>query len=197
LSVEKGERRGKLVTRNGAIRDGAAKAEPTLAASGEPIDRLIEQFAARLDETVGFLVWDTARAYQHVSAPMLARHGIGFGLYHFLRILHERDGLTFRELSDAAHLRGPTTVVAIRELESRGLVRRKRNPTDARKINIFLTKRGETAYKAIIPVSAMINRRGVAGLSIEDQDTLKRLLRHIRGNMLNERVRIERERNGE
>jgi DNA-binding MarR family transcriptional regulator len=152
--------------------------------------KLVEQFSARMDETIGLLVWDTARVYQSVWIPMLARVGIGFGLYHFLRILNEHDGFTFRQLSDAAHLRGPTTVKAIRELERRGLVRRSPNPSDARKINIFLTDKGRRLVKKVLPVSAVINQQGVIGISRHEQDELKRLLRQLRDNMLRKRASL-------
>lgn len=146
-------------------------------------ENLVARFASRLEETIGFLIWDAVRSYQRVLAPNLARSGIKLGHYMFLRILHEHEGLTFRELSDAAHMRGPTVVEAVRDMERRGLVRRKGNANDARKVHLFLTGKGRRAHDALVRVSGAINRIGVAGLTRNDQEKLKTLLRHLRRNM--------------
>jgi DNA-binding MarR family transcriptional regulator len=135
------------------------------------------------DDTLGFLLADTSRAFRRTFSPMIARHGISVGLFPFLRIISEHDGLTFRELSDAVHMRGPTTVDAIKEMERLGFVRRRRNAQDARKVNLFLTERGRRAWDAVAPEVIAINHQGVAGLSKEEQAELKRLLRQVRLNM--------------
>lgn len=135
------------------------------------------------DDTLGFLLADTSRAFRRIFGPMIARHGVSVGLFPFLRIVSEHDGLTFRELSDAVHMRGPTTVEAIKEMERLGLVRRKRNADDARKVNVYLTEKGRRAWESVAPEVSAINQRGVAGLSKEEQAELKRLLRRVRANM--------------
>lgn len=144
---------------------------------------LVRHFAPRLEETIGFLLWDTTRAYQRALSAVLARHGMRTGWYSFLRAIYEHDGLTFRELSDTVHTRTPTTVEAVHALERRGLVQRKRNAKDARKSHIHLTPKGRRLHEALVPESGAINRDGVAGLSRRQQATLKGLLRHLRANM--------------
>jgi DNA-binding MarR family transcriptional regulator len=135
------------------------------------------------DDTLGFLLADTSRAFRRMFGPMIARHGVSVGLFPFLRIVSEHDGLTFRELSDAVHMRGPTTVDAIKEMERLDLVRRKRNEQDARKVNLFLTEKGRRTWESVAPEVVAINQRGVSGLSKEEQAELKRLLRQVRANM--------------
>jgi MarR family transcriptional regulator, organic hydroperoxide resistance regulator len=148
---------------------------------------VVARFASSIEETIGFLLWDAVRSYQRAISPILAERGIKLGHYHFLRVLYEHAGLTLRELSDAAHMRGPTVVEAVRDMERRGLVRRKRDPDDARKVHLFLTAKGRRAHDALVPASARVNRIGVAGLSLQDQERLKEMLRHLRRNM-NEHV---------
>lgn len=135
------------------------------------------------EDTLGFLLADASRAFRRTFGPMIARHGISVGLFPFLRMISEHDGLTFRELSDAVHMRGPTTVDAVKEMERLGLVRRKRNAHDARKVNLFLTERGRRAWDAVAPEVVSINHLGVAGLSKDEQSELKRLLRQVRKNV--------------
>jgi DNA-binding MarR family transcriptional regulator len=136
------------------------------------------------EETIGFLVWDTSRAFTRVFTQRINRHGLSFGLWPFLRALWEEDGLTQRELSERVMMKGPTTVAAINRLERKGLVRRVANPHDARKINVFLTDKGRRAFDVAMPEVEAVNRQGTGRLSKTDQETLKRLLRTLRGNII-------------
>ncbi len=135
------------------------------------------------EETVGFLLWDTTRAFTARFSERIARHGVTFGLWPFLRALWEEDGLTQRQLSERVRMKGPTTAAAVSRLEARGLVRRIHNEHDGRKINVFLTPEGRRIYDLVMPEVAAINRQGIAGLSESEQAELKRLLRGLRGNM--------------
>ena len=137
----------------------------------------------KADETLGFLIADTARTFRRTFAPMVGRHGINVGLIPFLRIVSERDAVTFRELSDAVHMRGPTTVQAVREMERLGLVRREPHPSDARKINLFMTAKGRRAWERVLPEVAAINRRAFEHISASERAELKRLLRTVRKNV--------------
>jgi len=145
-------------------------------------DRLDMGFAR--EDTIGFLVWDTSRAFTRIFTQRINRHGLSFGLWPFLRALWEEDGLTQRELSERVMMKGPTTVAAINRLESKGLVKRVANPYDARKINVFLTDKGRRAFDVAMPEVEAVNRQGTGRLTKADQQTLKRLLRTLRGNMM-------------
>ncbi len=136
------------------------------------------------EDTVGFLLWDTTRAFTTRFSRRLARHGLTFGLWPFLRALWEEDGLTQRQLSERVRMKGPTTVAAVNRLEQRGLVKRSHNEHDGRKINVFLTSEGRRIYDLVMPEVAAVNRQGIAGLSESEQADLKRLLRGLRGNMM-------------
>ena len=136
------------------------------------------------EETVGFLLWDTTRAFTSRFSRRISRHGVTFGLWPYLRALWEQDGLTQRELSERVRMKGPTTVAAVNRLEKRGLVKRVNNTEDGRMINVFLTDKGREIYDLVMPEVVAINRQGVASLSREEQEQLKRLLRGLRGNII-------------
>lgn len=135
------------------------------------------------EDTVGFLLWDTTRAFTTRFSRRISRHGVTFGLWPFLRALWEEDGLTQRQLSERVRMKGPTTVAAVNRLEDRGLVRRVKNGSDGRKVNVFLTPKGRRIYDLVMPEVEAINSQGMATLSERDQETLKRLLRDLRHNM--------------
>jgi DNA-binding MarR family transcriptional regulator len=135
------------------------------------------------EETIGFLLWDATRAFTTEFSTRIARHGVSFGLWPFLRELWEEDGLTQSELSRRVHMKGPTTVAAINRLERNGMVRRVQNKSDGRKINVYLTEKGRRTYDLAMPEVEAINRRGLDRIVERDQAQLKRMLKRIRGNL--------------
>ncbi|MCY1338912.1 Multidrug resistance operon repressor [compost metagenome] len=65
----------------------------------------------------------------------------------------------------------------IREMEARGLVRRERNPHDARSFRLFLTEAGEQVDRQARNIQARSHRSLFGGLDSDEQATLARLLR--------------------
>lgn len=135
------------------------------------------------EETVGFLLWDANRAISREFSIRIARHGVTLGLWPFLRALWERDGLTQRELSERVRMKGPTTVAALNKLEEKGLVRREGNKKDARKINVYLTPRGRTVYRRVMPDVEAVNKQIMDSFSVNEQVTFKDLIKRVRNNV--------------
>jgi hypothetical protein len=61
------------------------------------------------NDRLAHLVKDATRGLLRALQMRLARHGVAFGHWTFLRILWEADGLTQRALSVEAGLMEPTT----------------------------------------------------------------------------------------
>ena len=72
---------------------------------------------------------------------------------------------------------------ALRELEQLGLVRRDQSPQDKRKIDVFLTERGNALCTAILPDVEEFNQRLVRSMSADEQVSLHNLLRQMRQNL--------------
>ncbi|MFX8633184.1 hypothetical protein ABTM26_19550, partial [Acinetobacter baumannii] len=67
---------------------------------GEPAEVILRHLREVVpDDRLAHLVKDATRALVRALQARLARHGVSFGHWSFLRILWERDGLTQRELS--------------------------------------------------------------------------------------------------
>lgn len=105
------------------------------------------------DAGLGQILRDVHRAYVRVLQHRIAPHGVSMGQWFFLRALWEEDGLTQRELSQRVGMMEPTTVTALNSMERRGLVERRRNVQDRRKVNIFLTAKGRSLRDVLIPVA--------------------------------------------
>lgn len=156
------------------------RSETTGARRGKarrPFDHL------RLEETVGFLLSDATRTMTRAFTKKIAVHGIGMGIFQFLRILWEEDGLTQSELAERARMKGPSAVTAIRELEWRGFVRRVDDVHDRRKVRLFLTAEGRKLYDIVMPDIEAIRRIMLADFTAAEQDLLKQMLRRMRRNL--------------
>ena len=94
------------------------------------------------NDRLAHLVKDVTRALLRALQTRLARHGVAFGHWAFLRILWETNGLTQRELSVQAGVMEPTTFAAIKAMEKLGYVQRRQKPSSRKNVYVFLTPAG-------------------------------------------------------
>jgi DNA-binding MarR family transcriptional regulator len=134
-------------------------------------------------ESIGHQVRWTHRALQRELEARIRPYGISLGMWAFLRVLWEKDGLSQRELSDAARTSEPTTVTALHAMEKRGLVTRVQNTDDRRKSNIYLTRPARSLRELLLPTARDVNRTAGASLSRAEIGTLRRILTKIRANL--------------
>ena len=137
----------------------------------------------KLEGTIGFLLSDASRTMTRTFSARIAEHGVGMGIFQFLRILWEEDGLSQSELASRTRMRGPSVANAINDLERRGLVKRLSDRADGRKVRVLLTPQGRRLYDLVMPDIAVTNRSMLADFSVAEQDTLKAMLRRIRRNL--------------
>ena len=135
------------------------------------------------EETLGYLLWDATRHFSREFARRIARHGLNFGQFPFMRELWAEDGLTQRELAERAGMRGPTVVAAVQWLEAHGMVRRVKSADDRRKTHIFLTRKGRDVFRRVLPEIQFINTTITQGFSKADDAALKALLGRLLNNI--------------
>ena len=123
------------------------------------------------------------RLIQRLLQARIAPHGVTPGMWYFLRALWNHDGLTQRELSDRIGTMEPTTMSAILAMEASGLVRRQRNASDRRKLNIFLTDKGRDLEAVLLPVGIEVVQTALGGFTDRETDMLLRFLDAIRHNL--------------
>jgi len=132
------------------------------------------------DASVGYQVRITHRAFQRALQNSIAPNGITAGMWWFMRVLWEEDGLTQRQLSQRVGMMEATTVTALNNMERAGVIRRVRNAEDRRKMNVFLTARGRALRDDLLPLAAEVNAAGLRGLSKQEVNQLLTLLRRVR-----------------
>lgn len=135
------------------------------------------------DDSVGYQVRMTHRALQRYLQTKIAPYGVTLGMWYHLRALWAQDGLTQRELSRRIGLMEPTTLGAILAMEKIGLVKRVRNRTDRRKINILLTRKGRALKAELLPFARQVVGDAVAGFSPRETGLLLDLLKGIQRNL--------------
>src|SRR5579863_1072863 len=157
---------------------------PKRGANGKATKTATARFAhLRLEETVGFLLSDTVRTMTRAFSARIARHGVGMGIFQFLRVLWEDDGLTQVELAVRTRMRGASAAGALYELERRGFVRRVADSHDRRKIRVLLTPKGRQLYDLVMPDIDVTNRAMLAGFDAAEQRILKSMLHRMRHNL--------------
>jgi len=137
----------------------------------------------RLEETVGFLLSDTVRTMTRAFSARIANHGVGMGIFQFLRVLWEDDGLTQVELAERTRVRSASAAGALHELERRGFVRRVSDSHDRRKVRVLLTAKGRQLYDLVMPDIDITNRAMLAGFDAAEQRLLKSMLQRMRRNL--------------
>lgn len=128
------------------------------------------------NDRMAHLVKDATRVFLRSLQLRLARHDVQLGHWAFLRILWQRDGLTKRELSVEAGVMEPTTVVALRAMESLGYVELRKRPENRKNIYVFLTPLGKRMKKSLIPLAEEVNAVALAGLSEVQVETTRKAL---------------------
>jgi DNA-binding MarR family transcriptional regulator len=128
------------------------------------------------DDRMAHLVKDATRALVKALQGRLARHGVPFGHWTFLRILWETDGLTQRDLSREAGVMEPTTFAALKAMELRGYIARRQLPGNRRKVHIFLTAKGRALRRTLVPLAEEVNRIAVSGVPLGDTRATRRTL---------------------
>jgi DNA-binding MarR family transcriptional regulator len=141
------------------------------------------EFVFPPEDSIGFLVRDTHRAFSRALGMAIADAGVTAGMWFFLRALWEEDGLTQRELSRRIGMTEPTTVSAIDTMERRGFVTRRIDGADRRRRLVCLTEAGRALKPALLPQAYAVNQSAIATLSADEVATLRALLLRLKANL--------------
>ena len=147
---------------------------------------IIRQSTFPTDHSIAYLAREITRIYTRNLQNAIADHGILIGQYHFLRVLWEKDEITQRELANAVGMKESTTFTALAGMEKQGLLTRKRDSNDRRKMTVRLTDKGRGLRSKLIPIAKAVNDGPLAELSPEQVSDLKSMLETLRNNLSGE-----------
>lgn len=136
-----------------------------------------------LDASVGCQVRITHRLIQRALQARISRHGVTLGVWYFLRVLWQENGIIQGELSNRIGTMEPTTMSAIMAVERAGIMHRVRNAQDRRKINIFLTDRGRSLEALLLLAGIAVVGTAVQGIPAAKVSRLLGLLGTMQRNL--------------
>ena len=112
----------------------------------------------RLDRQVCFPLYAASNLLTRLYRPVLARLGLTYPQYLVLLVLWERSPLTVGALGDVLYLDSGTLTPLLKRMEQAGLVERRRDRHDERRVLIHLTDAGRALREAALDVPATLAR---------------------------------------
>jgi DNA-binding MarR family transcriptional regulator len=134
-------------------------------------------------EPVGLLIAAARRRIKQAVGARVRPHRVSPQQFWFLIAVLENEGLSMRERGARARVDAPTTSRVVTALVARGLLRAGTDPRDRRRARLCLTPRGRTLADRLQPVASEIRRTVREGISAQEAETLKDLLRRVIANM--------------
>jgi DNA-binding MarR family transcriptional regulator len=107
------------------------------ASSESPVEIL------RLDNQLCFALYGAANRMTRLYRPILDALGLTYPQYLAMLVLWEQSPRTVGALGDALDLDSSTLTPLLKRLEAGGLVERRRDPDDERRVIVALTEKGE------------------------------------------------------
>jgi DNA-binding MarR family transcriptional regulator len=134
-------------------------------------------------ETTGYTLAKVCRAHRGEVGDLLGQLGLHVGQEMVLIELFEENGLRGGELAERLGVEPPTITKMLRRLEGCGFVERRRDPRDARSFRVYLTSEGRALEGLISRCWERVEERTLAGMSVGERKTLRRLLTKVRANL--------------
>src|SRR5437763_2421740 len=128
-------------------------------------------------EFAGQLFFRLWRASHTRTAEALDSVGLTPALFALLNVLGAREGAIQQQLSSDMGIDPSAMVKLIDELESAGLARRRRRPSDRRAWEIVITPKGRRALERARQLVTQVEDEVLGGLTTADRRQLLALLR--------------------
>jgi DNA-binding MarR family transcriptional regulator len=131
----------------------------------------------------GLLIRDTLRVFSRCLQEALAEHDVSVAQWYVLRILWEQEGITQIELSQRIGVEKAGVNSLVEGMVRQGLILPRRNETDRRKVNLFLSERGWALKEVLLPCASLINTIAGEGLAEGDIAVMHRVLKAMAVNL--------------
>lgn len=136
-----------------------------------------------MQETLGYLLVQVAKAHRNVAGMALADFGLYIGQEILLMYLWETEGLTPSELAELVVVEPPTLTKMLQRLEKAGILERRPDENDARSYKVYLTEAGRTLQEPITDIWNVLEKRILTDMTLEEQLLLRRLLLQVHRNL--------------
>jgi DNA-binding MarR family transcriptional regulator len=109
---------------------------------------------------------------------------LGMSLRHYLALSYVADpgGISQQQLAEILCIDANNTVLLHNEMESDGLIRRVRDPSDRRRHLVELTEHGQEVFQRAQRARESVEDEVLAALNADERATLRRLLAKALGD---------------
>jgi len=133
---------------------------------------------------LGQLLREADLTFNRALRDELARHNVTFSQYQHLWQLWKEDNLAQFELSRRIGIENSSSTAAIDQLEQRGLIDRRRDPEDRRRVIVTLTSAGRNLERPLNKCAIAVNKQARSNISRDEIsalfDTVKKLTANFR-----------------
>jgi MarR family transcriptional regulator, organic hydroperoxide resistance regulator len=137
---------------------------------------------SRMKEQLGYIIASVNRELEEELEERLRPAGVPIEQLRVLEVLHNADGRSMGEAAAAALVDAPTLTKIIDRMVSDNLVFRGPDPSDRRRVLIFLAAGGKALYKRLRSVTAAQEKRLSRNLDPHKMEELRGLLRELVAN---------------
>lgn len=131
--------------------------------------------------------WDdfvrVAKLSRSAVDEIMRQYGGRGGQNHILWALYEKDGLTPVEVARKLGIAAPTVVKMSSHMVASGLITRRRDSVDRRRVHLYLTDRGRAVKRPIEEATRQFRRATSAGLTAEERKVMSSALAKIVRNL--------------
>lgn len=120
--------------------------------------------------------------FRECDRVLRERYGIGTAQQAILFLLMRHDGAPITALADLLKMGKSSISGLVDRMETAGLVRREKCPTDARSLRVYLEDKGRFCVTDSLPVTQQLNAALLAPFDAAERATVERFLRHIADN---------------
>jgi len=137
------------------------------------------------DNALGSLIGMTSLSIRNEMNKQFRLKGYDITVDHWtiLSILINKEGLSQLEISAIAHKDKTNITRILKLMEKRELITRKQNDNDGRFYNVYLTKKGRTMQRDLIPIAHKVTAKFSKGLSEKRTNELIKDLQIIYNNL--------------
>jgi MarR family transcriptional regulator, organic hydroperoxide resistance regulator len=132
---------------------------------------------------IGRALRQAIKAYNSVLQEELAPYGVGVAEFLHLRSLWSQDGVSQIELAQELGIERASCAEVLSSLEEKELIFRRRSSEDRRRVDIFVSPKGDGLKRTVLPAGRRVALKAVDGFSETEIGLLTRMLGRMTVNL--------------
>ena len=123
----------------------------------------------RLDKQLCFRFYTVSRLMTQTYHPMLEELGITYPQYLVLMVLWEKDAQPVNDIAKRLFLNTNTVTPLLKRMEEEGIISRRKDKTDERKVIVSLTAKGREMEEEAKGIPAKMQKACIDGTVSEEE----------------------------